>query len=193
MGLFSKLFAPKRAVLSNSFVKMPIFHQTLAFPLPDSWSVEPSMRMLEEGRFVLEFLGEGESEQAWRNKLIIQGFNNANDDVELTARKLLRMMKEEMASIDEQAFYSEELYSETTLSRQRLAVVMGLKRLPHERTQSQFGLYLIIEGEHDIYIIQRAWKGEPDKNGFLVPKAELHAWLEEFKLISLGRNGAPVA
>ncbi len=192
MGFFSKFFPPKEVPVENSFVKMPIFHETLSFPLPESWSVEPAVRTLDEGRFVVEFLGEGESEEQWHNKLIVQGFNNANDDIELNARKLLKMMREEMAALDKAAFYSEELFSETVLSRQKVAVVMGLKRLPHDETQSQFGLYLIIEGVHDIYIVQRAWKGEPNKDGFLVSRAELNGWLDDFKMITLTKNGTAV-
>ncbi len=188
MGIFSKLFGTKKAVVQNSFVKMPIFHETLAFPLPDSWSIEPALRTVNDGTFVMEFVGEGQSAEQWQDKLTVQGFNNANDDIDLNARKLLKMMQEEMASLNEEAFYSEELFSETVVSKQRLAVVMGLKALPDDVTQSQFGLYMIIEGEHDIYIVQRAWKGALNKDGFLVPREEVSAWLEDFKQISLTKT-----
>ena len=52
MGFFSKLFGTDKPVVQNSFVKMPIFHETVAFPLPDSWSIEPALRTLDEGTFV---------------------------------------------------------------------------------------------------------------------------------------------
>ena len=185
MGLFSKLFSAKRAVVQNSFVTMPIFHETLSFPLPDNWPIEPAFRSLDEGTFVLEFVGEGQTSEQWHDKLTVQGFNNANDDIDLNARKLLKMMQEEMASLNEDAFYTEELFSETIVSKQKIAVVMGLKKLPDDATQSQFGLYMIIEGEHDIYIVQRSWKGTPNKDGFLVPREELNLWLEDFKKIEL--------
>ncbi len=190
MGLFSKLFSTKKEAVQNSFVKMPIFHETLSFPLPDTWSIEPALRTLDEGTFVLEFVAEGQSSEQWQDKLTVQGFNNANDDIELNARKLLKMMQEEMASLNEAAFYSEELFSETTVSKQRLAVVMGLKALPDDAERSQFGLYMIIEGEHDIYIVQRAWKGALNKDGFLVPKEEVNAWLADFKQIALSETDA---
>ena len=190
MGLFSKLFGSKKAVVQNSFVKMPIFHETLAFPLPDTWPIEPAFRSLDDGTFVLEFVGEGQSAEKWHEKLTVQGFNNANDDVDLNARKLLKMMQEEMASLNEEGFYSEELFSETVISKQKIAVMMGLKKLPDDATQSQFGLYMLIEGEHDIYIVQRSWKGAPNKDGFLVPREELNAWLEDFKQITLSEIDA---
>lgn len=190
MGIFSKLFSAKKAVVQNSFVKMPIFHETLAFPLPDDWSIEPALRTLDEGTFVLEFVGEGQTSEQWQDKLTVQGFNNANDDIDLNARKLLKMMQEEMASLNEEAFYSEELFSETIVSKQKIAVVMGLKKLPDDAAQSQFGLYIIIEGEHDIYIVQRSWKGRPNRDGFLVPREELNAWLEDFKQITLSETDA---
>ena len=188
MGIFSKLFSAKKPVVQNSFVKMPIFHETLAFPLPDSWSIEPVLRTVDEGTFVLEFVGEGQTSEQWQDKLTVQGFNNANDDIELNARKLLKMMQEEMASLNEESFYSEELFSETTVSKQRVAVVMGLKELPDDATQSQFGLYMIIEGEHDIYIVQRSWKGVLNSDGFLVPREEVTAWLEDFKQITVTKT-----
>ena len=190
MGLFSKLFSTKKTVVQNSFVKMPIFHETLAFPLPDAWSIEPALRTVDEGTFVLEFVGEGQSSEQWKDKLTVQGFNNANDDIDLNARKLLKMMQEEMASLNEESFYSEELFSETIVSKQKIAVVMGLKALPDDATQSQFGLYMLIEGEHDIYIVQRAWKGALNKDGFLVPKEEVNAWLADFKQIALSETDA---
>ena len=190
MGLFSKLFGAKKPVVQNSFVKMPIFHETLAFPLPDDWSIEPALRTLDEGTFVLEFVGEGQSSEQWQDKLTVQGFNNANDDIDLNARKLLKMMQDEMASLNRDAFYSEELFSETVVSKQKIAVVMGLKKLPDDATQSQFGLYMIIEGEHDIYIVQRSWKGALNKDGFLVPREEVSAWLEDFKQIALSETDA---
>ena len=190
MGLFSKLFRAKKAVVQNSFVKMPIFHETLAFPLPDEWSIEPALRTVDEGTFVLEFVGEGQSSEQWKDKLTVQGFNNANDDIDLNARKLLKMMQEEMASLNEESFYSEELFSETIVSKQKIAVVMGLKKLPDDATQSQFGLYMLIEGEHDIYIVQRSWKGKPNSDGFLVPREEVNAWLEDFKQITLSETDA---
>lgn len=188
MAFFSKLFGTKQALVQNSFVKIPVFHETLAFPLPDAWPIEPAERVLENGTFVLEFVGEGQSNEAWQDKLTVQGFNNANDDIDLNARKLLKMMKEEMASLDEEAFYSEELFSQTHVTKRRIAVVMGLKRLPEDETLSQYGLYMLLEGEHDIYIVQRSWKGKPDKAGFLVPRDELNAWLEDFKQITLSEN-----
>ena len=190
MGLFSKLFGAKKPVVQNSFVKMPIFHETLAFPLPEEWSIEPAFRSLDEGTFVLEFVGEGQSAEQWQDKLTVQGFNNANDDIDLNARRLLKMMQEEMASLNKDAFYSEELFSETIVSKQKIAVVMGLRSLPDDATQSQFGLYMIIEGEHDIYIVQRSWKGALNKDGFLVPKEEVNAWLEDFKQIALSETDA---
>ena len=188
MGLFSKLFSAKKPVVQNSFVKMPIFHETVAFPLPDDWSIEPALRTLDEGTFVLEFVGEGQTSEQWHDKLTVQGFNNANDDVDLNARKLLKMMQDELASLNEESFYSEELFSETIVSKQKLAVVMGLKALPDNAKQSQFGLYMLIEGEHDIYIVQRSWKGTLNKDGFLVPREELNVWLEDFKQITLTKT-----
>ncbi len=188
MGLFSRLFPSKKSLVQNSFVKVPVFHETLAFPLPDNWPIEPALRTLEGGTFVLEFVGEGQSAEVWRDKLIVQGFNNANDDIDLNARRLLKMMRDEMAAIDTEAFYMEELFSETLVTRQKIAAVMGLRSLPDNRELSQFGLYLIIEGEHDLYIVQRAWKGKPNKEGFLVPREELLLWLEDFKLIALSPN-----
>ncbi len=185
MAFFTKFFKSGKTAVQNSFVKMPIFHETLAFPLPDSWSVEPVFRSIEGGTFVVEFAGAGETQEQWHDKLIVQAFNNANDDVDLNARKLLKMMQNEMAALNETAFYSEELFSETTVSRQKLAVVMGLKKLPGDETQSQFGLYMILEGQHDIYIVQRAWKGRPDHDGFPMAREELTAWLKDFKQIAL--------
>ncbi len=190
MSLFSNLFGAKKTVVQNSFVKMPIFHEALSFPLPDDWSTEPALRTLDEGTFVLEFVGEGQTSEQWHDKLTVQGFNNANDDIDLNARKLLKMMQEEMASLNEDSFYSEELFSETIVSKQKIAVVMGLKALPDDATQSQFGLYMLIEGEHDIYIVQRSWKGKPNKDGFLVPREELNAWLADFKQIALSETDA---
>jgi hypothetical protein len=181
MGLFSKLFNSEKAVVANSFVKMPIFNEVLSFPLPENWSIEPTARSVENGLFLLEF----QAPQDDNNKLIVQGFNNANGDVELNARKLLKMMQSEMKGLNESAFYSEELFSETVLSQQKIAVIMGLRSLPDDAKQSQFSLYIIIEGKKDIYLVQRSWKGTPNKEGFLVPKAELLAWLEDFKQITL--------
>ena len=181
MGLFSKFFAKQTIVVQNSFVKLPIFNETLSFPLPDSWPIEPSLRTLEGGTFVLEF----EAPDKKDDKLIVQGFNNANGDVELNARKLLKMMQDEMASLNETAFYSEELFSETVVSRQKLIVMMGLKSLPDAKELAQFGLYMLLEGKKDIYIVQRSWKGKPNKDGFLVSRDELKAWLEDFKQVSL--------
>jgi len=182
MGLFSKLFKSEKIVVQNSFVKMPIFNEVLSFPLPDSWAIEPTERSVENGLFLLEFQAPEDSS----NKLIVQGFNSANGDVEFNARKLLKMMQDEMRSLKEDGFYSEELFSETVISQQKIAVIMGLKALPDDATQAQFSLYMILEGKKDIYIVQRSWKGEPNKEGFLVPKEELLAWLEDFKQITLG-------
>jgi len=181
MGFLSRLFGQKNRPVSNSFVKMPIFNEVLAFPLPDAWSAEPSLRSLEGGTFLLEF----EAPDDASDKLVVQGFNNANADVELNARKLLKMMEDEMRSLDEASFYREELFSETKVSRQKLITVMGLRSLPDDKETAQFGLYMLIEGKKDIYIVQRSWKGRPNKEGFLVPREELKAWLEDFKQISL--------
>ncbi len=187
MGIFSKLFPSRRRVaVDNSFEKMPIFHQTLQFPFPLDWPLEPLHREIEGGKFVLEFSGAGQSREKWKDKLVIQGFNNANDDADMNARMLLKMMKEEMRSLNEESFHYEELYSDTLLTRQKVAVLMGLKALPGDRSQGQFGLYMVLEGEHDIYIAQRSWKGKADeKEGFVMAREELEAWLEDFKKIEL--------
>ena len=49
---------------------------------------------------------------------------------------------------------------------------------------------MIIEGEHDIYIVQRAWKGVLNRDGFLVPREEVTAWLNDFKQIELSKTEA---
>ena len=181
MVFFSRLFKVKAPVVQNSFVKMPIFNEVLSFPLPDTWPAAPTAREVEGGTFVLEF----QDPESSSSKLVVQGFNNANGDVELNVRKLLKMMQTEMQDLNESAFYSEELLSETVVSQQKLITVMGLKVLPDDEKQGQFSLYLLLEGKKDIYIVQRSWKGKPNKEGFVVPKAELLAWLEDFKQVSL--------
>jgi len=181
MGLFSKLFTPRVPVVQNSFIKIPLFNEVLHFPLPDAWSAEPSLRTLENGTFVMEFEAPNESSQ----KLTVQGFNNANVDVELNAKKLMQMMEDEMRELNAPHFYSETLFSETHITRQKLITIMGLKQLPDETGLAQFALYMVLEGKKDLYIVQRSWKGKPNKEGFLVPKDELHAWLEDFKQITL--------
>ena len=194
MRIFSGLFRPKRSiVVENSFERMPIFHQVLQFPFPLDWPLEPLHRELEGGRFVLEFSGAGQSREEWKEKLVIQSFNNANDDVDMNARMLLKMMKEEMRSLNEESFHYEELYSDTVVTRQKVAVLMGLKALPDNKSQGQFGLYMVLEGKHDIYIVQRSWKGRADeKEGFVMARDELEAWLEDFKKIELlDKNSLP--
>jgi len=187
MGLFSKLFGKEqRVVVDNSFERLPIFHQTLQFPFPLSWPLEPLRRELEGGTFLLEFSAAGKGRDGWRDKLIIQGFNSANDDAGMNARKLLGMMRDEMQSLDVEAFHYEELYSATVLNRQNIAALMGLRALPGQEDVAQFGLYMVIEGDHDIYIVQRAWKAEPsEREGMPMGRAELEAWLEDFKKIKL--------
>lgn len=181
MGFFSQFFKTSQEEVSNSFVKLPIFNEVLGFPLPEQWPVEPALRTLEGGTFVVEFHAPEDAD----NKIIVQGFNNANVDVELNARKLLKMMRDEMQALDESAFYSEELFSETKVSRQKIIVIMGLKSLPDDQEVAQFGLYALLEGSKDIYIVQRSWKGKPNSDGFLVPRQELLRWLEDFKAIEL--------
>jgi len=187
MGLFSKLFGKKqRIVVDNSFERLPIFHQTLQFPFPLSWPLEPIRRELEGGTFLLEFSANAQGRDDWHDKLIIQGFNSANDDAGMNARKLLGMMRDEMESLDVEAFHYEELYSATVLNRQSIAALMGLRALPGQEDVAQFGLYMVIEGEHDIYIVQRAWKAEPSETeGLPMERTELEAWLEDFKQIKL--------
>ena len=181
MGFFSKLFSPRSAEVQNSFIKIPIFNEVLHFPLPDAWSVEPTLRTLEGGTFVVEFEAPNDSTQ----KLIVQGFNSANADAELNAKKLTRMMAEEMAALNERAFYSETLFSNTHITQQTLITIMGLKELPDDKGHAQFGLYAVIEGKKDIYIVQRSWRGRPNSDGFLVSREELKGWLEDFKQIHL--------
>jgi hypothetical protein len=193
MGLFFGLFgANRRAAVENSMEKMVVFHQTLLFPFPLSWSVEPVFREAEKGTFVIEFVGAGQSRKDWRDKLTIQGFNNANDDVGMNARKLLGMMKEEMRSLNKEVFYCEELYSDRVAAKERVAVLMGLRALPGQEKRGQYGLYMLLEGDHDLYIVQRSWKGEGGKKEPLVmPRDELEAWLEDFKKIVLLDRASP--
>ena len=187
MGLFSKLFkTQQRGVVNNSFERLPIFHQTLQFPFPLSWPLEPLHRELDGGVFLLEFSAEGRGRDDWQEKLVIQGFNSANDDADMNARKLLGMMCEEMQSLDEESYHYEELFADTADNRQRVAALMGLRALPGQEDVAQFGLYMVIEGEHDIYIVQRAWKAEPSEtDGLPMAREELEAWLEDFKNIAL--------
>ncbi len=186
MKLFSGLFRAKtRAAVENSFVQMPIFHQTLQFPFPLAWPLEPLYRELEGGRFTVEFSAEGQRRDNWQDKLIIQSFNSANDDADMSTGFLLKMMKEELQGQYPNVLHYEELFSETSVNRKKTAVLMGLNSLPGQTGTAQFGLYMIMEGEHDMYIVQRAWKAEPRKNGLPMPREELEAWLEDFTKISL--------
>ena len=187
MGVFSKLFRAQKPTLEYTLVSMPIFHETLSFPLPTTWEIEPSQREVDGGKFLIEFCATEGSD----DRLSVQAFNSANDDVELNARKLLKMMQAEMSARNEADFYSETLFSETQITKERLIVVMGLKKLPDAPTLAQFSLYMIIEGAHDIYIIQRSWKGTPAQDGFLVSREEITLWLEAFKTSTLSETVTP--
>jgi len=187
--LFGLFRAQKRAAVDNSFERLPIFHQALLFPFPLSWPIEPLRREAEGGKFLLEFAPEGQETADRKEKLTIQGFNGANDDAGLSARRLLAMMREEMQRLDGRTFHYEELFCQTESGREKIAAVMGLRAHPAEAENAQAGLYMLLEGEHDICIVQRSWKGKPSgKEGLPMQRDELEGWLADFKKIALLEN-----
>ncbi len=108
------------------------------------------------------------------------------------SKKMLNFLKKQIYSIDSSKFYYNKIFEGTINGYTGIIALIGIKKLPKDiipelrKGAGEIGLYLILKGQKDIYIIHRSWKGKPYSDKKLpMSRENLKEWIGLFKKISL--------
>ncbi len=179
--------------VSGEYVKSVtrIYSQTLVYSHPKSWPLNPIYRKQTKNHFIVEYIPKNQTLKNWKDMFTIQGFENLVSQG-ITSIKMLDFIKQKLYSIAPDKFYYDEIFRGDINGVSGVIVLMGIKELPKTlipelpKGVGEIGLYLVLQGKKDIYIIHRAWKGEAYSDKELpMSENELNKWIKLLKKISL--------
>ena len=179
--------------VSEEYVKavMRVFNQTVVYKHPTSWPLNPVYRKQTRNHFITEYIPKNQTLKNWKDMFTIQGYKNYASKG-MTSIKMLNLLKQNMQSISPGKFYYNEVYRGDFSGNSLIISLMGIKKLPKTimpelpKGSGEIGLYLVLKGKNDIYIIHRSWKGKPYSDKKLpMSKKELSKWIELLKEVSL--------
>ena len=141
---------------------VPIFSQTIVFTLPDGW--KPAYENDGKDSYMLEFVPQGQSVEAWKEMITVQGLRNLAKNPQFSPLALIENIAGGLKKIcgDELVFQS--LGAKKIDTYDAHAAIMGCARVEVESFgaktgQGELAYYLAIKGTNDLYVVQRAIRG----------------------------------
>jgi hypothetical protein len=156
---------------------IPIFSQKLGFRLPTSWKIASQKR--KPGVFSVEFSPNNEDIKSWKNLLTIQGFENLSSKV--TAEQFLSVASLSFRTVCSKDFVFENLGQTTIDGFIAHRAIMGCNKVPNQQ-YGEIAYWLIIQGEKDIYSIQKAIRSETE---ITLSKNNVDTFFSDFTPIQL--------
>lgn len=169
---------------------MKVYSQTLSWKHPNKW--KGAYRNESKNAFIMEFIPKEQELETWSDMLTIQSFKNLAQREDLTANHIKLSLVNNMKNISSSQLVFKELSDVEIYEYTGVMFLLGLKKIPNNITVglpkgvSELGLYIVIKGKEDFYIIHRSWKRDAMIDDELpFSKKELKEWINIFKEIEL--------
>lgn len=130
---------------------IPIYSQKVALQLPDSW--KPVFSDQRPNFFIIEFAPDSEKLESWENMLVVQGFENLAG--RMPPKVFLDLMALNLAKACVDNVIHEKLGPAEIDGHQSYAAIMGCSKIPGQ-DKSEIGYFVAIQGEKDLYVVQRS-------------------------------------
>lgn len=168
---------------------MKVYSQTLSWKHPKWKAVYKNQ---SDNAFIIEFIPKEQELKTWEDMLTIQGLKGLAKREELTPKHVEFSLVNKIKSISSFDLVFKELSNIDINGYKGVMFLLGLKKIPKDITVglpkgvSEIGLYLVIKGKADFYIIHRSWKGEAMiKDNLPFSKKELQEWVNIFQKIEI--------
>ena len=206
VSISSNLFAEEKKEVGSDFDKimadtpgdavdsvMRVFHQTISFRYPKEWGFHPVYRNQKDFHFIVEFIPKEQTLSSWKDMLTIQGFRDFSKRKDISPEKMVLALRSQFISIAPTMSYFKDVYIGDVNGYSGIIVLMGIKKLPKSvnptfpKGAGEIGLYLVLKGKNDIYLIHRSWKSDAPYTDEKLPMSEsdLNRWIHLLKQIHL--------
>ncbi len=169
-----------------------VFNQIINYPYPKSWPLNPVYRNETKTHFISERIPQGQTLEHWKDMFTIQGFKNYAKVPGMTVEKFLNLLKKQFHSIAPDQLYYKKIFQGDINGTPGIIALAGIKKLPKNITYGlpegvgEIGLYLVLKGKQDLYMIHRSWKSTPYTNDKLpMSSDELNKWTNLLKQVTL--------
>jgi hypothetical protein len=147
---------------------VPIFSQTIVFKLPKGWI--PGHENASQSSYILEFIPQGQTVQAWREMVTVQGYRDLAQNPKAAPSAFLAVIAAGLKKICGEELIVQFLGDRKVDSYDAYAAIMGCPRLPVDAYgakagQGEIAYYLAIKGSNDLYVVQRAVRGNAFDKG----------------------------
>lgn len=142
---------------------VPIFSQIVVFKLPTGW--KPGNENASQNSYILELIPQGQTVQAWKEMVAVQGFRNLAQNPKATPSAFLSVIAAGLRKVCGEDLIAQSLGDKRIDSHDAHAAIIGCPRLPIDAFgakagQSEIAYYLAIKGSNDLYVVQRAIRGD---------------------------------
>lgn len=144
-------------------VSRPIFSQLVVHGIPKGWKVGFEKAM--PTRYIQEFVPAGESVESWSEMITVQGFKDMSQNPNMAPKALLSMVGGGIKKTCGESFIGQVVGEQSVDSYEAYWAIIGCGNMPASRPsgikqgQGEVALYVAIRGTRDVYVIQRAVRG----------------------------------
>jgi len=166
-GMHPTTAAERSAVRADTHDRItssvPIFDQLLIFGIPRGWW--PAYEKVAPRKYVLEFVPDGQSVKSWHEMITVQGFRDMALNPDFTPETFLATTARRMKDLCGTSTVTVWLGERKVDTFDAHAAILGCANLPSspssgvKRRQGEVAYYLAIQGNRDLYVIQRAIRG----------------------------------
>ena len=171
--------------MKSVMVVIPIYSQKIAFRLPTSW--KPAFQDKKPNFYIIEFTPKNENINSWQEMLTVQGFQNLAGRV--TPHKFISDLAMRFKAVCGSDAIFESIGEKSIDGYQSYSAILGCAKVPNQNL-SEIGYYIAIQGEKDLYLIQKAnRKAALSSNKSFHGQANASSFMENFMPIELCKKG----
>jgi hypothetical protein len=142
---------------------IPIFSQIVVFELPNRF--KPDHENSAQRSYIMEFVPEGQTVHAWTEMVTVQGFRDLSRNPRATPNAVLAFKAAQIQQVCSEHLIAQFLGDRRVDSYDAHAAIIGCARLPIDVVgakagQGELAYHLAIKGTDDVYVIQRALRGD---------------------------------
>ncbi|XPV83524.1 MAG: hypothetical protein ACNI22_06650 [Halarcobacter sp.] len=168
---------------------MKVYSQTLSWKQPTWRNV---FKNQSSNAFIMEFIPKDQELKTYRDMFTIQGLQGLAQDKELGPKHIEFSLTNKINKISPSNVLFKELGNINISGHEGVIFLLGLKKIPKDITYglpkgvSEIGLYLVIKGKKDFYILHRSWKREAiTKDKLPFAKEEIQEWIRIFQQVQI--------
>jgi hypothetical protein len=139
-----------------------IFNKLVIFEIPAGW--RPGQQNANQTQHVIEFIPQHQTLKTWKEMITMQTFRDMAQNPKITPAAMLSVLATGIKKVCGDEFVAQALGDKKIDSLDAYAAIIGCGRLPNavasaNEGQSEIGLYVAIKGDRDVYVFQRAIRG----------------------------------